>query len=175
MRPSFRKLYELKDNREIERIVDQVRRFRPAQVTVDQYCEPWTRESEQAPTGYAFSADAFIKRYSARRLSLLSEILNACRERHVPVIFCAIPPRQGVLRAKKTGCLLLHRAESEGLCRHFGLHYFDGYSIFDGIDAEAVVDLYWLKHDGHWGLAASHLFAVKLAEFITRKGIVPQG
>ena len=174
IRPAMRKFYEVRDSREIEEIVDQVRRFRPAQVTADQYCEPWTDKSELAPAGYAFSQDAFVKRYSARRLALLSEIVGACRKRQVPVIFCAIPTREGVLRTKKTGSLLLHRVESERLCRHFGLHYFDGYAIFDAIDSEAVVDLYWLKYDSHWGLAASELFALKLAEWITRNGIVLQ-
>ena len=185
IRPTMGKFGEARDNREIQQIVDQVRQLRPPPVPKAQcpkelcchsdnnlYCEPWTRESEPAPADYAFSEDAFIKRYSTRRLSLLSEMINACRERHAPVIFCAVPTRQGVLRVKKTGCVLLHRAESEGLCRHFGLNYFDGYAIFDGIDAEAVHSLYWLKYDTHWGFAASQLFALKLAEFITRKGIV---
>lgn len=63
--------------------------------------------------------------------------------------------------------------ESEGLCQHFGLDYFDGYGIFDGIDPEAIVDLYWLKYDDHWVLATSDLFALKLAEWFALNNIIP--
>jgi len=174
VRPNMEKLFEVTSGEQIDRIVERIKREnKSAQISPDYYCKEWTSESELSPPGYAFSTNAFTKRYSAERLTLFTEIVNACHERDIPVVFCPMPTRQGLLRIRKEKGRLLHRTESDGLCRYFDLHYFDGYAIFDGIDAETIVDLYWLKYDAHWGLAASDLFAIKLAEFITRNNIVP--
>ncbi len=166
--------YKFLGKREMEEMVNRVRREgRAAVATVNDYTRKWEEESELAPPSYEFSTQAFIQRYSAERLAMFTEIVDACRKRHIPLIFCAVPTRGGLLRMRKENATLIHRAESEGLCRYFGLHYFDGYAIFDGIDAQAIVDLYWLKYDGHWAQAAADLFALKLAEWITLSNIIP--
>lgn len=173
VRPSMKKLFKVMGERELDRLVSRVRREGKAgSVTVNDYCQDWTQESEPAPSGYVFSTDAFIKRYGAERLGLVGDIVEAAKKRGIPIIFCAVPTRQGLLRMRKEDVKLIHRVESEGLCRHFGLAYFDGYEIFDCVDAESIIDLYWLKYDGHWAQAAANLFALRLAEWVTLNGIV---
>ena len=105
---------------------------------------------------------------------MFTSIVDECRKRGVPIIFCSVPTRQGLLRTKRVGGSLLHRVESEGICDYFGLHYFDGYEAFEDIDAKSIVDLYWLKYDPHWNQVASDLFALKMAELIARNNIVEQ-
>jgi hypothetical protein len=178
IRSGMRKISEVICDVEIRQIVKRIKSAsRPAKVTVDDYCQEWGISSAHIPSGSEFSSNSLSIPYSARHLAvstpMLADIVDACRDRQVPVIFCAVPTRQGLLRIKRENCTLRHRAESEYLCKRFGMHYFDGYSIFDGISPEAIVDLYWLKYDGHWGVAASDLFALRLAEWITQEGIVP--
>ncbi len=174
IRSAMEKIYEIASGHQIDQMVDRIREGVTHQhVTADQCCKEWTTESELAPPGYAFSPDVFIKRYSAERWTLFAEIVRACLERHIPVVFCAVPTREGLLRIRETGGSLLHRTESKGLCRQFALHYFDGYGIFDGIGAETIVDLYWNKYDAHWGLPASDLFALKLSEWVTDNRLIP--
>ena len=173
IRPTMAKHYEIVSTPQIKQIVDQVRQsVRPRHVTPEYYNDELPKSAELAPPGYVFSDDVFIQRYSRKRLTLLTEIVRTCQDRHVPVIFCAVPTRPGVLRMLRGSGTLLHRAETEGLCKHFGISYFDGYGIFGGIDAQAIVDLYWVKYDLHWGLPASDLFALKLAEWVTGQGTI---
>ena len=181
VRPKMEKFCKVVGEQKLDEIVRQAKqKGRFTSVSVDDYMQQkppcvstWSKEWQLAPPDYVFSIDAFIKRYSAERLTMFTEIVEACKKRNIPVIFCAIPTRAGLLRMRKENTRLIHRLESEGLCSHFGLHYFDGYAAFDGIDAEAIVDLYWLKYDAHWAQAAGDLFALKLAEWVTLKNIIP--
>jgi hypothetical protein len=168
-RPRMRKLYNMSSNDEIAQMVDRIsQKSEPTPLNAEYYCKEWTGESELAPPGYAFSTDVFVKRYGTEPLTMFTRIVDECRKCSVPIIFCSVPTRQGLLRAKRAEGSLLHRAESEGLSRRFGLQYFDAYGVFEDIDARSIVDLYWLKYDAHWGQTASDLFALKLAELIAR-------
>jgi hypothetical protein len=172
-RPRMQKLYDISSNNDIAQMVERIsKKSELTSLNAEYYCKEWTDESELAPPGYAFSTDVFVKRYGTERLTMFTLIVDECRKRGVPIIFCSVPTRQGVLRAKRAEGPLLHRAESEGLSRRFGLHYFDGYGIFEDIDAKAIVDLYWQKYDAHWDQIASDLFALKLAELIARNKLV---
>jgi len=174
VRPTMEKLFKVLGVRELEQLVTRVRQEgKSTSVSVDHYCRRWGPESEVAPQGYEFSTGNFVNRYSAERLAIFAEIIDACRKRHTPVIFCAVPTRQGLLRIRKENVALIHRTESEGICSHFDLGYFDGYAAFDGVGAKSIVDLYWLKYDSHWAQAAADLFALRLAEWITAKKIIP--
>jgi hypothetical protein len=115
-------------------------------------------------------ADA-VARYGSRRMRLLSEIIEYCRERRIPVVLASVP-RLGQLTgylgdAKKTS----HQAELEAISTHHQVGYFDGYAAFAGV-TPLDIQRYWLKYDGHWNQRGADRFAESLATALEQRGVL---
>ena len=166
----MQKLYGVRPGSEIDELVAKLREHaKPKRQTPDDcYSTP-----EMAPDGYEFSPGAFAERYSPERLDLFAEIVDICRQREAPVIYSTLPTRPEVLSLNQNASgKLFRQAQGEGLCRHFDIAYFDGCSVFGHVDPQSLIDLYWLKYDGHWSKAASMQYALSLADWIVAQGIV---
>jgi rRNA maturation protein Nop10 len=170
--PGMTKLYEVADDDAVEQLVTRLKvQARPGPWSPDD-CRRQGGRIGLPPPGYRFSPQAFVDRYGAQRFEMLAEIVAECRQRNVRVIYCPMPSREGVLQLQEQPATLLHQAQGQGLCEHFGMDYFDGYEVFRDLDAEAVVGFLWLKYDGHWAKGASSLFALRLAEWLLARGIL---
>ena len=167
----FKKIYDIVSDEEIDALLQRLKKVEPAHVRPED-CFTINDRRELAPDNYVFSSAVFMERYGEPRFAMLSEIVRICKERGFPVIFSCLPTRNGLLIRAKEGRPLLHQVQTRGICEHFDIHYFDGYDIFSHIDPQALVDFYWLKHDGHWGTAAANLYAIKLAEWILMQKII---
>ncbi|KPJ59034.1 MAG: hypothetical protein AMJ46_12815 [Latescibacteria bacterium DG_63] len=121
---------------------------------------------ELAPDHYEFSKEVFIRRYGEMRYVMLDEIIQICKSKEKAVIYSTLPTREGLIYLQNAGKKLMAQVQGEGLCKHFGIHFFDGFKAFEEIDSQSLIDFYWLKHDGHWNLGASIHYALKLAEWI---------
>ncbi|MDP6112148.1 MAG: hypothetical protein QGG53_09810 [Planctomycetota bacterium] len=163
------KLCEVKTDSEIDQLVSQLKQHaNPKSQTPDE-CEG---NVELAPEDFEFSPAQFTERYSPDRFDMLSEMVELCREHSKVMVYSPLPTRSEVLHLIQNPAIPLFRqSQGEGLCRHFGIHYFDGCSVFNHINPRTLIDLYWLKYDGHWSKAASLQYALALAEWMT--GLMP--
>jgi len=120
----------------------------------------------KVPENCEFSRDSFVKRYGQLRYDMFSEIIGICHDKNKTVIYSPLPTREGLIHLRNGGEKLMPQAQGEWLCEHFGMHFFDGFAAFEGIDNQSLIDFYWLKYDGHWNLGASMHYAMKLTEWI---------
>ena len=127
--------------------------------------------AELPPGNYMFSKETFTKRYGEMRYSMLSEIVSICKAKNKDVIYSVIPSLDGLISIEKEGLKLMSQVQGEGLCKHFDIHFFDGFEAFKGIDSQSLVDFYWLKYDFHWNLGAATHYALKLADWIFKNKI----
>ncbi len=167
--PETRKIFDVAGESEIDELVESLKDVEGPRVMVDRTLSA-IGHGEVAPQGYTFSPEAFVERYGALRFEMLGEIASCCEARGVPVVFSAVPTLSGLLLAAGRRSLL-HRLQSEGIATHFGVGYHDGYSAFQGIKRQRLVDYHWLKYDGHWGMAAANLYAVHMAEQTLTDGL----
>ena len=163
--------YHVQPAEAIDRLVARLRRHAaPKAVTA---AEMTARDPEIAAPDYAFSEDVFSRRHTAARYAQLAAIVSTCRQRNVPVIYSPLPERGELLHlAAHPEQRLYRQAQGAGLCEHFGIRYFDGCNVFRDVPADVLLDFYWLKYDGHWAQGASTHYALSLAEYIIRAGIV---
>ena len=147
------RLYEVRPNSEIDELVAKLREHASPKRLTPSDCES---TPELAPADCDFSPEAFAERYSQERFDMFAEIVEICRQRKAPVIYSPLPTRPEVLFLQKNRQATLYRqAQGEGLCKHFGIAYFDGCGVFGHVSPQSLIDLYWLKYDGHWSKAAS--------------------
>lgn len=122
--------------------------------------------------GRAGTDESLIAWYGDQRLGMLREMTDACHKRGARVMYYAMPRRTALLLHQKRGKPLRQQACAQALARTLGADYFDGYSAFAGVSARDVVDLCWLKHDGHWALPGATLFATGIAAWIVRNAVI---
>ena len=166
---NMRKLYEVRSDEQIDYLLANLRKHAaPQPVAIDYGPAP-----RVIPPGYEFGPRSFGERYGADRFDVLAEIMSLCREHGIDVIWSELP-EHGDLH-----CLIDHpgektfrQAQGEWIAEHFDVSWFDGCAIFGDIPARSLIDFYWLKYDGHWNLAASTYYAMRLADWIVSQGMV---
>lgn len=104
------------------------------------------------------------ERYGMEKLEMLSQIINACKERSVPVIIASVPSLSGIIQSKNHR--MLHQAELTWISDYYGVHYFDGYALFNGFSKDKLIQEYWLRYDAHWEQRGSDFFARGISEFL---------
>lgn len=156
--------------KEIEAFVKKLKQnANPAPLKPEDYPPNKHHVVRRVPGDYEFSRDAFVKRYGQLRYDMLSEIVATCHNKHKTIIYSTLPTREGLIHLHNGGEKLFPQLQGEWLSKHFGIHFFDGFEAFNGIDNQSLIDFYWLKYDGHWNLGAATHYALKLAEWILRE------
>ena len=164
------KLYEIRTGPEIEELVGKLKEHASPKHLSPEDCE---EKVELAPDNYEFSPSLFAERYSQEHFDMLAEMVELCREHEKVMTYSPLPGRSEVLELIKNPDNLLYRqAQGEGLCRHFPIHYFDGCSVLNHLSPQSLIDLYWLKYDGHWSKAASLQYALALADWMIAEAII---
>ena len=173
--PSMTRYYDIVPDAVMDELAARARaRLAPASPRPADY----TRNLDPAAYFLAAGADpdgaALTAWYGERRLAMLARMTDECRKRGAPVIYYSMPRRDALLLWQEHRATLRQQACAAALARQFGMEYFDGYEAFRDVPAEEIVDLHWLKHDGHWAMPAASLFALRMAGWIARTGIVRQ-
>lgn len=112
--------------------------------------------------------DDFVQQLIAPdKMGLIQEIADSCHARNAGLIFTVLPYKEAI-RDGETGDFHSISLETMGLAEHFGGSFFDGESIFYGLEADTL-DACFLPYDVHWSQKGSSRFARKFAAFLAEK------
>jgi len=171
--PEMTRYYDIIPESAMDELAKRAMARPPAKVTVADYLP---KDDDAAglmlPTDAATDIESLTSWYGERRLGMLGEMVDACRQRGVSVIYYSMPLRNALLLTKKRSGILRQEAGAAAMAKRFDLDYFNGYRAFKDVSAQEIVDLYWLKYDGHWAMPGANLFALKMAGWLLRKGLI---
>lgn len=103
-----------------------------------------------------------------RGLTKLWDILKWCKVNNKPVILCSIPDIERLAPYINSNGRFIgeNQRNLSSIAHHYGLFYFDGYSIYLGNSMNDIRKTYWPHEELHWGQEGAHLFARRLSESI---------
>ncbi|GIV34471.1 MAG: hypothetical protein KatS3mg031_2006 [Chitinophagales bacterium] len=117
------------------------------------------------------SWESMRKKYGDTQMHKLKEMLEWCRQTNTPLLLASVPEAKGAQQYKQGSPLSLNE-ELKMLADTYHFVFFNGYSIFDTIHPDAIMQ-YFLPYDGHWNQNASDMFAEKIFHYLAAYNLFP--
>ena len=115
---------------------------------------------------YKFDWNIFKYYYGEKRVKMLAEIIETCKKRKIPVILSSVPSWEEIIESK------YHRPffdiEIEGIAKHFGIYYHNGYKAFQGHYKKRELFKNYYTLDAHWTQMGSNTYAKDIANYIIK-------
>jgi hypothetical protein len=171
--PKMTRYYDVISESSLNELSKRAKARPPAKITEADYLPKDDDAADlMLPAGANSDPESLTEWYGERRLGMLREMVEVCRQRGVPVIYYSMPNRSALLLSKHRPGILRQEAGAAAMAKRFRLEYFNGYRVFKDVPTRDIVDLHWLKYDGHWALPAANLFALKMAGWLQQKGLI---
>ena len=103
-------------------------------------------------------------RMGLKKFTQLDSIISWCQSNQKQFVLASIPSREE-LKNTLYGERNQHKVDMDIIAKEYQLDYFDGYSVFKGLNNDEV-DRHWLKYDGHWNQKGSDRYTVELVKYL---------